>query len=63
MRNSNSNSNRFMLLAVPQRQDSQSSVYSNDDYGVTGRFNYLTGSSRVVIWEQKGFRAVRNVNC
>tara|TARA_B100001029_G_C14698216_1_gene253478 strand:- start:62 stop:562 length:501 start_codon:yes stop_codon:yes gene_type:complete len=36
----NSNSTRFMLLALTQRQDSQSSVYSNDDYGVTGCFNY-----------------------
>ena len=47
-----------MLLAIPQRQDSQSSIYSNDDYGVTGCFNYKTGSSKVVIWDQKVYRVI-----
>ncbi|MBO8231716.1 hypothetical protein HA141_03605 [Prochlorococcus marinus XMU1402] len=48
----NSNSTRFIFLAITQRQDSQSSVYSNDDYGVTRCFNYLTGPTSVVICEE-----------
>ena len=58
-----SDQNRFRLNAFPQRQDSNSSIRSNEDYGVSGCYNYLSGSTRVVIWDQIGHRAVRDLNC
>jgi len=58
-----SDQNRFRLNAFPQRQDSNSSIRSNEDYGVSGCFNYSSGSTRVVIWDQIGHRAVRDLNC
>ena len=63
IRMAGSNNNRFMLLAYPQRQDSKSSVFSNDDYGVSGCFNYNTGATQVLIWSQIGYRSVRALNC
>ena len=58
-----SDQNRFRLNAFPQRQDSNSSIRSNEDYGVSGCYNYVSGSTRVVIWDQIGHRAVRDLNC
>ena len=58
-----SNQNRFRLNAFPQRQDSRSSIRSNEDYGVSGCFNYNTGATSVVIWDQIGHMAVRDLNC
>ena len=58
-----SSQNIFRLNAFPQRQDSNTSIRSNEDYGVSGCFNYATGATKVVIWDQIGFRAVKNLNC
>ena len=58
-----SNQNRFRLNAFPQRQDSRSSIRSDEDYGVSGCFNYNTGATSVVIWDQIGHRSVRDLNC
>ena len=58
-----SNNSQFKLVALPQRQDSRSSILSVEDYGVSGCFNYSTGATRVVIWDQIGYRAVRDLNC
>ena len=55
--------NRFRLNAFPQRQDSNSSIRSDEDYGVSGCFNYASGKTSVVNWDQIGHRAVRNLNC
>ena len=58
-----SNNRQFKLVALPQRQDSRSSVLSDEDYGVSGCFNYLTGATKVAIWDQIGHRSVRDINC
>ena len=58
-----SDQNRFRLNAFPQRQDSNSSIRSDEDFGVSGCFNYNTGATSVVIWNQIGHRAVRDLNC
>jgi len=58
-----SNQNRFRLNAFPQRQDSRSSIRSDEEYGVSGCFNYNTGATSVIIWAQIGHRAVRDLNC
>ena len=58
-----SNNSQFKLVALPQRQDSRSSILSDDDYGVSGCFNYTTGATRVIVWDQIGHRAVRDLNC
>lgn len=58
-----SDQNRFRLNAFPQRQDSSSSIRSDEDYGVSGCFNYASGATSVVIWDQIGHRAVRDLNC
>ena len=58
-----SDQNRFRLNAFPQRQDSNSSIRSDEDYGVSGCFNYASGATQVVIWNQIGHRAVRDLNC
>ena len=58
-----SNNSQFKLVALPQRQDKKSSILSNEDYGVSGCFNYSTGATRVVIWDQIGYKAVRDLNC
>ena len=58
-----SDQNRFRLNAFPQRQDSNSSIRSDEDYGVSGCFNYSTGVTGVVIWNQIGHRAVRDLDC
>jgi len=58
-----SDPNRFRINAFPQRQDSNSSIRSDEDYGVSGCFNYASGATRVVIWDQIGHRAVRDLNC
>ena len=54
---------RFRLNAFPQRQDSNSSIRSDEDYGVSGCFNYSTGVTGVVIWNQIGHKAVRDLDC
>ena len=58
-----SDQNRFRLNAFPQRQDSNSSIRSDEDFGVSGCFNYITGTTQVVVWDQIGYRAVRDLNC
>jgi len=58
-----SNSNRFRLNALPQRQDTWKSTYSNEDYGVSGCFNYTTGATKLISWEKLGFREVKDLNC
>ena len=58
-----SDNNRFRLNAVPQRQDSWARRLSDDEYGVSGCFNYTTGVTGVVIWDQIGHRAVRDLDC
>ena len=58
-----SDQNRFRLNAFPQRQDSNSSIRSDEDYGVSGCFNYNTGATNVAIWNQIGHRAVRDLDC
>ena len=58
-----SNSNRFLIRALPQRQDSRSSIYSNQDFGVSGCFNYNTGATKVISWDKLGFREVKDLNC
>ena len=58
-----SDQNRFRLNAFPQRQDSNSSIRSDVDYGVSGCFNYASGITKVVIWNQIGHKAVRDLNC
>ena len=58
-----SDQNRFRLNAFPQRQDSNSSIRSNEDYGVSRCFNYASGASIVVSLNQIGHRAVRELNC
>ena len=58
-----SDNSRFRLVALPQRQDSQSSGLSTEDYGVSGCFNYNTGATKVVSWSQIGHRAVKDLNC
>ena len=58
-----SDQNRFRLNAFPQRQDSNSSIRSDEDYGVSGSFNYTSGATSVVIWDQIGHKAVRDLNC
>ena len=58
-----SNSDRFRLNALPQRQDTWKSTYSNEDYGVSGCFNYTTGATKVISWEKLGFREVKDLNC
>ena len=59
----NSNNSRFLINAFPQRQDSQASILSNTDYGVSGCLNYLTGASKVVLWTKVGHKEVKNLNC
>ena len=56
-------SSQFKLLALPQRQDSTSSIYSNEDYAVSGCFNYSSGITKVVLWDQPGYRVAVNINC
>ena len=58
-----SDNNRFRLNAFPQRQDSNSSIRSDEDFGVSGCLNYTTGTTQVVVWDQIGHRAVRDLNC
>ena len=58
-----SDQNRFRLNAFPQRQDSNSSIRSDEDYGVSGCLNYTTGSIQVVVWNKIGYRAVKDLNC
>ena len=58
-----SDQSRFRLNAFPQRQDSNSSIRSDEDYGVSGCFNYTSGATSVVIWDQIGHKAVRDLNC
>ena len=58
-----SDNNRFRLNAFPQRQDSNSSIRSDEDFGVSGCLNYTTGVTQVVVWDQIGHRAVRDLNC
>ena len=58
-----SDQNRFRLNAFPQRQDSNSSIRSDEDFGVSGCFNYITGTTQVVVWDQIGYRAVKDLNC
>ena len=58
-----SDQNRFRLNAFTQRQDSRSSIRSDEDYGVSGCYNYSTGATSVVIWDQIGHRAVKDLNC
>ena len=58
-----SDNNRFRLNAVPQRQDSLARRLSDEDFGVSGCFNYNTGATNVVIWNQIGYKAVRDLNC
>ena len=55
--------NRFRLNAVPQRQDSWARQLSNEDFGVSGCLHYTTGATQVVVWNQIGHRAVRDLNC
>ena len=54
---------RFRLNALPQRQDTWVSTYSDQDYGVSGCFNYITGASKVNSWEKIGHREVKDLNC
>ena len=58
-----SDNNRFRLNAVPQRQDSLARRLSDEDFGVSGCLNYSTGATQVVVWNQIGYRAVRDLNC
>ena len=58
-----SDSSRFRLNAVPQRQDSWARKLSNEEYGVSGCFNYSTGAVHVAIWDQIGYQAVKDLNC
>ena len=58
-----SDANRFRLNALPQRQDTWKSTYSNEDYGVSGCFNYTTGATKVISWEKLGFGEVKDLNC
>ena len=55
--------NRFRLNAYPQRQVTSGSLRSNEDFGVSGCLNYSTGATQVVVWNQIGYRAVRDLNC
>ena len=58
-----SDNNRFRLNAVPQRQDSLARRLSDEDFGVSGCLNYSTVATQVVVWNQIGHRAVRDLNC
>ena len=59
----NSSNTIFRLNALPQRQDSWARQLSDEEYGVSGCFNYNTGATKVVIWDQIGYRAVKDLNC
>ena len=58
-----SDNNRFRLNALPQRQDTWTSTYSNEEYGVSGCFNYNTGATKVTSWDKLGYREVKDLNC
>ena len=58
-----SNSNRFLIKALPQRQDSKASILSNTEYGVSGCLNYSTGASQVTLWDKIGHGSVKDLNC
>ena len=58
-----SDSNRFRLNALPHRQDTWKSTYSNEDYGVSGCFNYTTGATKVISWEKLGYKEVKDLSC
>ena len=58
-----SDNNRFRLNALPQRQDKWASTYSNEEYGVSGCFNYNTGATKVTSWDKLGYREVKDLNC
>ena len=53
----------FRLKALPQRQDTWVSTYSQQDYGVSGCFNYLTGAVKANSWDKIGYREVKDLNC
>ena len=58
-----SDQSRFRLNAFPQKQDSNSSIRSDEDFGVSGCLNYSTGATQVVVWAQIGHKAVKDLNC
>ena len=58
-----SNNSQFKVVALPQRQDSRSSILSVEDYGVSGCFNYTTGATKVISWEKLGYKEVKDLNC
>ena len=59
-----SDSNRFRLNALPQRQDmGLRQAYSYVDYGVSGCFNYSTGATKIILWNKLGYREVKDLNC
>ena len=58
-----SDNDRFRLNAVPQRQDSWARRLSDEDFGVSGCLNYTTGSTQIVVWDQVGYRAVKDLEC
>ena len=58
-----SNNIKFRLNALPQRQDTWVSTYSQQDYGVSGCFNYLTGAVKANSWDKIGYREVKDLNC
>ena len=59
-----SDSSRFRLNALPQRQDiGLRQAYSDEEYGVSGCFNYITSASKVLKLDKLGYREVKNLNC
>ena len=55
--------NTLAINAHPQRQDSNSSLLSDDDYGVSFCFNAETGAASVVLLKEKGYQKVLNLRC
>ena len=55
--------NTLSINARAQRQDSNSSLLSDDDYEVSSCFNAETGAAGVVLWTEKGYQKVLNLRC
>ena len=55
--------NTLAINARAQRQDSNSSLLSNDDYGVSSCFNAENGATSIVLWKEKGYQKVLNLRC
>ena len=54
---------RFRLNALPQRQETWSSTYPDQDDDTIVKFNYISGASKVNSWDKIDHREVKNLNC